>query len=207
MEDVWWHLTVRKYGSAGPPEEIGGRVERGVAPVLRAQPGFRAYLGARLDGGGGVFSVTVFEDRAALAAANERVRAWAGNNLRDLLPEPPEVITADVTVHRGAAEASGRDGYVSVRTTEGLGPPSRVLPEVQRLLVPLVTAQPGFRRFYAGRDEAAPDRSVAVYVFKDRDTTTAAQEQVAALMARHREVWPHPPRTLMAGQTLFAFVA
>ena len=74
-----WHLTVRRYGRASSREEIAHRrAEGGVAAVLRADPGFRAYRAAWADGGGGVFSVTVLEDRAAMLAANARVLAWAG---------------------------------------------------------------------------------------------------------------------------------
>jgi hypothetical protein len=66
--------------------------------------------------------------------------------------------------------------------------------------------QPGFRHLYTGRDEAQTDRSVAVSVFSNRDTATAAHAQVAALMAQHREVWPKPPRLVLAGEVLVATV-
>jgi hypothetical protein len=204
--DAPWHLAIRHYSGTGPPEEIGRRVREGLLPVLRQEPGFRAYFAARLDGGGGVFSVTIFDDRAALAAASERVFVWAGEHLRDLLTSPPDVTFADVKLHR-AAPGPGTDGYVSVRVTDGLGPPEEVLPAVQQVLVPLVTSQPGFRHYYAGRDEKRAERSVAVLVFNNRETATAANEQAAAAMARHRAVWPTETRVIMAGEAMIAVVA
>jgi hypothetical protein len=77
---------------------------------------------------------------------------------------------------------------------------------VQERLVPLTLEQPGFRHLYTGRDEAQSDRSVAVSVFTNRDTATAAYAQVAALMAQHRDVWPNPSRLILAGEVLVAAV-
>jgi hypothetical protein len=94
-----------------------------------------------------------------------------------------------------------------IRMTDGLGPASGVLPTVQERLVPLTLEQPGFRHLYTGRDHARADRAVAVSVFSNRDTATAAHAQVAALMAQHRSVWPNPPRVISAGEVLVAIVA
>jgi hypothetical protein len=205
MDGAAWHLAIRTYRGTGPPEEIGRRVREGLLPILRQQPAFRAYYAARIDGGGGVFSVSVFDEREAMRAANTLVLDWARSELGDLLTSAPEVTTADVKVHLDA-QRPGAEGYVIVRMTDGLGPTSAVLPTVQEQLVPLTLEQPGFRHLYTGRDEAQPDRSVAVSVFSNRDTATAAHAQVAALMAQHREVWPKPPRLVLAGEVLVATV-
>ncbi len=201
MRDAHWHLTIRRYAGTGPPEAIGERVRAGLLPSLRLRPGFRAYLAARLDGGGGVFSVSVFDEAAAMEAANALVLDWARSALADLLAAPPEVTTADVRVYLGG-DRPGRDGYILVRETEGLAATPEVMPAVQEHLVPLTLAQPGFRRLYTGRDAARGDRAIAVSVFTNRDTATAAHAQAVALMARHREVWPRPSRVLMRGEVL-----
>lgn len=203
MDEDWWHLAIRKYSGTGPPEEIGRRVREGLLPMLRQTPGFRAYYAARIDGGGGVFSVSVFDTREAMLATNAEALGWAGTTLADLLTGAPEVTTADVKVHLDATRP-GHDSYIMVRMTEGLGPAKAVLPTVQERLVPLTLEQPGFRHLYTGRDDAQEDRSVAVSVFTNRDTATAAHAQVAALMARHRDLWPKPPRIVLAGEVLVA---
>ena len=208
MSDIGeqWYLTLRRYAGSGPPEEIGRRVREGLLPLLRQEPAFRAYFAARSDGGGGAFSVSLFADRAAMLAANACALGWAGAALADLLTGPPEVTTVAVSVHLDAPRP-GRDSYVLVRVSEGLGPVAAVLPAVQERLVPLTLAQPGFRHFYGGRDEAQADRSVAVSVFRNRSTATAAHAQVAALMAQHRAVWPQPPRIVLAGEVVVAALA
>jgi hypothetical protein len=200
-----WHLLIRKYSGTGPPEQIGERVRAGLLPILREQPEFRAYFAARIDGGGGVFSVTVFDDREALLAMNTRALDWARSSLSDLLTSPPEMTTADVKVHLHSAR-SGQDSYIMVRATEGLGPATGTLPTVQERLVPLTMEQPGFRHLYSGRDDAQEDRAIAVSVFTNRSTATAAHAQVAALMAQHRDLWPKPPRVLLAGEVLVSAV-
>ena len=200
-DDAYWHLTIRRYTGTGPPETIGDRVREGLLPTLRDEPGFRAYHAARLDGGGGVFSVTVFDDAEAMAAANARVMDWARGSLADLLSAPPEVTTADVRVYLGG-ERPGSDGYMLIRATEGLAATPEIMPAVQERLVPLTLEQPGFRRLYTGRDAARQDRAIAVSVFTNRDTATAAHSQVVAMMARHRDVWPLPSRMLMGGEVL-----
>jgi quinol monooxygenase YgiN len=206
MGDAYWHLTIRRYSGTGAPETIGQRVRDGLLPELRAEPGFRAYHAARLDGGGGVFSVSVFDSAEAMEAANRRVMAWAAAALSDLLSAPPEVTTADVRVYLGG-ERPGGDGYVLIRATDGLAGTAEIMPTIQEQLVPLTLAQPGFRRLCTGRDAGRADRAIAVSVFTNRDTATAAHEQVVAMMARHREVWPNPSRVLMGGEVLVSAIA
>jgi hypothetical protein len=205
VSDFPWHLTIRRYAGTGPPEAIGERVRAELLPALTVQPGFRAYLAARLDGGGGVFSVGVFDAAAAMEAANALVLDWARSALADLLSAPPETTTADVRVYLGG-DRPGGDGYVLVRETGGLAATAQIMPAVQERLVPLTLAQPGFRRLYTGRDAGRGDRAIAVSVFTNRETATAAHAQVAAMMARHRDVWPNPSRILMGGEVLASAV-
>jgi hypothetical protein len=73
-------------------------------PALRQQAGFRAHHAARLDGGGGVFSVSVFDDRNAMTAAKFLALDWAASSLADLLVRVPEVTTSNVKVHLDAQQ-------------------------------------------------------------------------------------------------------
>jgi hypothetical protein len=127
MSDARWYLTIRKYSGTGAPEEIGRRVREGLLPTLRQEPGFRAYYAAPIDGGGGVFSVSVFDDREAMLAANAHALDWAASNLADLPTGAPEVTTADVKVHLDTTRP-GQDSYIMVRITEGLGPADQLDP-------------------------------------------------------------------------------
>lgn len=206
MSEALWYLTIRRFSGTGAPEDIAQRVREGLLPVLRQEPAFRAYYVARIDGGGGVFSATVFDDGATARRINEHVMAWARTNMADLLIGAPVVTRAGVTVHLDA-ERPGSDSYMMVRVTEGLGPAAGILPTVQETLVPLTLEQPGFRHLYTGRDEQQPDRSVAVSVFTNRSTATAAHAQVAALMAQRREIWPQSPKVLLAGEVIVAALA
>jgi hypothetical protein len=108
----------------------GGRVREGLLPALRQQAGFRAYYAVRFDGGGGVFSVNVFDDLDAMTAANALALVWAASSPADLLVREPEVTTSDVKVHLDAQQPV-RDAYVLVRMTDNLGPASSALPAVQ----------------------------------------------------------------------------
>ncbi|MBK1661044.1 hypothetical protein [Paracraurococcus ruber] len=206
MSDALWYLTIRRFSGTGAPEDIAQRVRDGLLPILRAEPGFRAYYVARIDGGGGIFSATIFDDQAAARRINDTVLHWAEANMADLLTGAPVVIRAGVSVHLDATKP-GSDSYMLLRVTEGLGPSAGVLPTVQEKIVPLTLEQPGFRHLYTGRDEAQADRSVAVSVFSNRSTATAAHAQVAALMAQHRDIWPQSPKVVLAGEVIVSALA
>ena len=203
MSDPQWYLTIRRYSGNGAPEEIAQRIRDGLLPTLRQEPSFRAYYVARIDGGGGIFSATLFDDQATARRINDHVLGWAGGNLTDLLTGTPLITRAAVTVHLDA-ERKGGESYMLVRMTEGLGPTAGTMPAVQDKLVPLTLEQPGFRHIYTGRDEAQVDRAVAVSIFTNRSTATAAHAQVASLMAQNRDIWPRSPQVLMAGEVIVA---
>ena len=203
MDDNAWYMTIRKYNTSGQPEEVGRRVREGLLPVLKQEPHFRAYYAARMDGGRGVFAVSVFSDRGAMLEANSFSKDWVVPNLGALLTAVPEVTIAAVTVHLDAVQ-QGHDSYVLIRVTEGLPPFSAVLPTVQESLVPLTLKQPGFRHLYSGRVEAQSDLAVSVSVFSNRSTATAAHAQIAALMAQHQDIWPKPARIVMSGEVIVA---
>ncbi|TCZ63636.1 hypothetical protein [Roseicella aquatilis] len=206
MSDEQWHLTIRRYSAHGAPEEIAQRIRDGLLPSLRQEPSFRAYYVARIDGGGGTFSATLFADQETSRRVNEHVLGWAQSNLADLLTGAPVIMRAVASVHLDA-ERKGGESYMLVRATEGLGPSAGTLPAFQDKLVPLTLEQPGFRHLYTGRDEAQPDRGIAVSIFTNRSTATAAHAQVAATMAQNRDIWPQSPKVLLAGEVIVAALA
>jgi len=83
------YVTLRRYAEVGARmyEIVARRVEEGLVPTLKGQPGFRCYCAFVSADGDGV-SMTVFDARGQAARANERVRGWGLANLRDLLAVP-----------------------------------------------------------------------------------------------------------------------
>jgi hypothetical protein len=200
------YLTIRQYAGVRSPEEIGRRVGAGLVPALRAMPGFRAYyaVGAE-DGGGGAFSVTVFDRREVALEANEWTRAWVAGHLRDLAPEPPEVTGGEVVHAEEEAPPQGRsrDGWVVVWAFDAMGPPEWVRRGLRDIAQALGGGrEPGLRRLWVLASEGQTGRGVVVAVFEGRERAMRAHEQVLAIV-REKEggVAPDPPR-VTAGRTL-----
>lgn len=96
-------VVVRTYAGGGQPEAIARRVGEGLVPVLRQQPGFRAYY-AFVSEDGRPVSVSVCDSRQSALRANERAQAWVAANLGDLIPDPPEVLMGPMLVDAAAFE-------------------------------------------------------------------------------------------------------
>ena len=89
------YATVRRYEGVTDPGEAGRRVSEGFVPLLKELPGFVAYYW--VDAGSGLMaSTSVFEDRSGAEASVERAADWVRENIAELLPNPPEVITGEV---------------------------------------------------------------------------------------------------------------
>src|SRR3712207_337397 len=122
-------------------EVVFRKVEAGLVPMLKAEPGFRLYCAFLNEEGEGV-SVTAFDEREQAIRANERVFGWVEANLRDLLPEPPEVVAgesgiAEVSPERGAGRR--KPPFVVVREFDGLGPVEKTREVVRQHILPLIT--------------------------------------------------------------------
>ena len=89
------YATIRRYEGVTDPGEAGRRVNEGFVPLLKELPGFVAYYW--VDAGDGVMaSTSVFEDQSGAEASIERAADWVRENIAELLPNPPEVITGEV---------------------------------------------------------------------------------------------------------------
>ena len=89
------YATVRRYEGVTDPDEAGRRVNEAFVPLLKEIPGFVAYYW--VDAGGGVMaSTSVFEGQSEAEASIERAADWVRENIAELLPNPPEVITGEV---------------------------------------------------------------------------------------------------------------
>ena len=66
-------VVIRTYAAGARADDVARRVGEGLVPILKQQPGFRAYYAFVGDDGRPV-SVSVVDSRAAAMAANERTR-------------------------------------------------------------------------------------------------------------------------------------
>ncbi len=200
------HVTVRKYADKGAL--IGGLVppvRDGFVPLLRRAPGFKVYCAFASEDGHAV-SLTVFDDRRTAMRADDRVREWVVSNLRDLLPNPPEVLSGEALLHDvSKLQGGGADMFAAVRVYGGVGPRDEVLPVVREHVFPAITGAPNFRGHCAFFDERDPGRAASASLFDSREQAMAAQERAVAAM-RDRRIAPNPP-SVMAGRTVIAEAA
>jgi hypothetical protein len=108
------HATIRRYRGVGAVAgQLAPRVSQGFVPILRQYQGFVAYCAF---GGqdGDIYSIGLFETKQAGEAANARAREWVQANLRDLGPDPPEVIQGEVLNQALAPMRGGAQDQVFV---------------------------------------------------------------------------------------------
>ena len=181
-------------------DRLAPKVRDGLMTLLKRAPGFRGYC-AFASEEGHVVSVSVFDDRDTATRATEQVRGWVQSNLRDLLPDPPEVLAGEALLHKEAQPQSGGPAmFAAVRAWDGVGPKEEVLPMVREHVFPVTTGAPGSRGYYTFLDERDPGRGVSASLFDTREHAMAAQEQVVAAM-RERRIAANPP-SVMAGQAV-----
>ena len=67
------------YGFSGDGQDLARRAEEGILPILKSQPGFKAYSVAI--GDGEVLSLSVWDTRADAEAGSEVVASWVAENM------------------------------------------------------------------------------------------------------------------------------
>ncbi len=205
------HVTLRRYAEVGARmyEMIARKVEEGLVPTLKGQPGFRCYCAFVSEDGDGL-SVTVFDERSQAARANEQVRGWGRANLRDLLPDRPEVIAgecgiAEVSPDRHPGRGRRQPPYVAVREFGDLGPAEETGGIVRRRALPAITASPGFRAVYMFRDEREPSRGASVALFGTRaDALRSHARSMQPLREEAGGEAPTPARAATGRAIVFA---
>jgi len=200
------YVTVRKYvGKGGLLDRLAPQVRDGLVPLLRHAPGFRGYC-ALASEDGHIVSVSVFGDQPSAEVANDRVRQWVAANLRDALPDPPEVLAGEVRRDIPAQGQGGGEGlYVVIRQYEGVQSAERLTALADEHVVPVIRQRPGLRGhyvFFAGRQ-----RVVALSMFDTRDNAIRASDEVVGIMReRAKDLAPNPPR-VTAGKAVVAATA
>jgi hypothetical protein len=200
------YVTVRKYaGKCGLLDRLAPQVRDGLVPLLRHAPGFRGYC-ALASEDGHIVSVSVFGDQPSADVANDRARQWVAANLRDALPDPPEVLAGEVRRDIPAQGQGGGEGlYVVIRQYEGVQSAERLTALADEHVVPVIRQRPGLRGhyvFFAGRQ-----RVVALSMFDTRDNAIRASDEVVGIMReRAKDLAPNPPR-VTAGKAVVAATA
>ena len=143
------YVTVRKYvGKGGLLDRLAPQVRDGLVPLLRHAPGFRGYC-ALASEDGHIVSVSVFGDQPSADVANDRARQWVAANLRDALPDPPEVLAGEVRRDIPAQSQGGGEGlYVVIRQYEGVQSAERLTALADEHVVPVIRQRPGLRGHY-----------------------------------------------------------
>jgi hypothetical protein len=203
------YITLRRYaGAAARMEQIAVKVQAGLVPILTGAAGFKGYCAVKAEGGDGV-SVSLFERQEQAAQANEQARAWVQSELRDLLPDPPEIFAgrADVSAEAaGQGGAFGRGGelYVVIREFRDMARPDDAERFARETSMPLIRGLPGFLAFYSGWGDPGRTRAAVLTLFDRRENAERANEQVLALIREKGGTVVPPPFRVTAGKALVA---
>ena len=200
------YVTVRKYvGKGGLLDRLAPQVRDGLVPLLRHAPGFRGYC-ALASEDGHIVSVSLFGDQPSADAANDRARQWVAANLRDALPDPPEVLAGEVRRDIPAQGQGGGEGlYVVIRQYEGVQSAERLTALADEHVVPVIRQRPGLRGHYVFF--AGGQRVVALSMFDTRDNAIRASDEVVGIMReRAKDLAPNPPR-VTSGKAVVAATA
>ena len=203
------YVTLRRYAEIGARmyEVVLRKAEAGLVPMLKGQPGFRLYCAFLNEEGEGV-AVTAFDGREQAARANEQVFGWVEANLRDLLPDPPEVVAGEcgvAEVSPGRPASQRQPPFVVVREFKNLGPVEATREVVRRHALPVITGSPGFRAVYMFRDEREPSRGATVALFDTRaDALRSHERSMQALREEAGDIAWTPPRVGVGRAIVFA---
>ena len=192
----------------GGADEVARRVRDGILPILKGRPGFRLHLGFVSEAGEAV-RATLFDGRGPALDAHERVRAWAAENMRDLTPDEPEVRFGAVLLRRGGGAMQALAGgeaalFVTVRQYESAGTAAEAVSLLTERTLPSIERQPGFRGFWAFRDERDPAHAVSVNVWNGRGAAFAAHQRALEAMEGLSHVFPAPPKITAGAARLVA---
>jgi quinol monooxygenase YgiN len=200
-------VIIRKTGLAGPPAQAVQGVRDHIRPLVQGRPGFLGYFGFVDEAGDAVFSVSICTDRDSAMDTHRRVRDRVAANMRDLLPEEPEVMAGETVFHAIAQPQDQKDRqhplFVVLRTYAGLSGETETMHSiVSERTLPAITQAPGFRGFYAFRDEGDPNRAISVTLFDSREAALRSHEEVVGIMREMLGELAYNPPQVMMGETV-----
>ncbi len=202
------YVVIRRTKLRGPPEEAVRRTRDHVVPLTQGRPGFRGYCTFLTERGDAAYAISVFDDRDSALDAHQQVRRWIEANMRDLMPEEPRITAGKAVFHevaqpREQTKDRQQSLFVVVRMYEGItGQTETMHSAVSEHALPAITGAPGFRGFYAFRDEADPNRAVSVTLFDRREDALRSHEQVVGIMRERLGEMAYWPPRVTVGETV-----
>ena len=203
------YVVIRRTGLApGAAEAAAQRARDHIVPLVQGRPGFRGYCGFVAEQGDAAYAIGVFDDRETAMEAHRRVRDWLEAHMRDLMPEAPEVVAGETVFHEVShPQAQRTEGghalFAVIRTYAGItGQTETMHSTVSEHVLPAILRAPGFRGFYAFRDEAEPTRAVSVTLFETRQAAMESHERVVAIMREQLGEMAYRPPRVVAGETV-----
>ncbi len=91
------YAIIRRYKTSSS-KEVTSRIKKEFVPVISTATGFLAYYVVD-EGYGSQLSISIFEDQEAAELSNKSAADWVREH-PTLLPEPPDIISGEVTVHK-----------------------------------------------------------------------------------------------------------
>jgi len=181
------YISISRYaGHAGKVGEVAPKVQQGLVPMLKGQPGFHGYATFATEQGDAV-ALSIWENGDAMANSRGKINEWVQTNLTGF-PEPTERFHGEVGQHALASPQSGGQGqslYCLIRKAENL--PAEAMQRVVRDEM-LVAAQkaPGFRGVYYIRSGDNPSLGASVLFCDTREHATALHEATTAIMKKQQ---------------------
>ncbi len=202
------YVVIRRTKLGGPAEDAARRTRDHIVPLVEGRPGFRGYCAFVSEQGDAAYSVSVFDDRDTAMDAHQRVRQWVEANMRDLMPEEPEVVAGEtvfdsISHRQEQMKDRQRPLFVVVRTYHGLpGQAEAMHSAVSQHTLPAITDAPGFRGFYAFRDEAERDRAVSISLFDSREDAVRSHERVVGIVGEKLGEMAYDTPQVTMGETV-----
>jgi len=104
------YAIIRRYKTQSV-KAVSSKVQQEFVPVISKATGFLAYYVVD-EGFGSQLSISIFEDRAAAELSNKLAADWVRQH-PTLLPDPPEIFSGEVTVHKRPQRGDDRQAVGS----------------------------------------------------------------------------------------------
>jgi hypothetical protein len=95
-EEESMFVTIRSYGGGSALADALAEREQDIRGVIGTIDGFRAYYLLRT--AEGATTISVFDDQAGAEASTAAAAAYVRENMADMSPGPPQVITGEVAL-------------------------------------------------------------------------------------------------------------